>query len=128
MPPDRGWAASDKTLKASGFSGNNPFSEATQERLVTGTNPTGYMAINDLQLSALLDQVQLIAPKMDTLMHIRTAVENPAVQGWANRGIVTSATAVGPILRDLSFLTRTHNIYSSVQLIYGTDNKMDNSA
>ena len=65
---------------------------------------------------------------MYTLVHIRTAVDNLAVQGWANRGIVSLATAFGPILRDLSFLTRTHNIYSSVQLIYGTDNKMDNSA
>ena len=68
------------------------------------------MTINDLKLAALLGQVQLFAHKMAPLAHIRTAVD----KGWDNQGSVSSATSVGPILRDLALLTRTHKIYSSV--------------
>ena len=65
---------------------------------------------------------------MDTLAHIRTAVDNTAVQGWANHGSVSTATAVGPILRDLALLTRTCKIHSSVRRISGTENKMADAA
>ena len=110
------------------FVWRSPFSEATQARLVTDTNPTGDVTINDLEITALLAQVLLFSPKMNTLAHIRKAVDKMAAQGWANRGSVSSATAVGPILPALALLTRTHKIYSSVQRIAAKDNKMADAA
>ena len=86
------------------------------------------MTINNLELVTLLAQAQLFAPKMSPLVHISTAVDNMAAQGWANRGSVSSETAVGPILRDLNLLICNHKIYSSVQCISGVDNKMSESA
>ena len=72
--------------------------------------PKGDVTINDLELAALFAQVQIFAPEMDTLSHICIAVENAAAQGWNNLGNVRTATAVGPILQDPAFLTRTHKI------------------
>ena len=79
-----------------------------QDRLISDTKPKGDMTINDLELSALLAQIQIFAPKMHPLVHIRTAVDNMEAQGWANRGSVSLATAFGPILWDIAFLTITH--------------------
>ena len=103
------------------------FSEAMQARLVTDTDPTGYVNINNLELAALLSQVLHLAPKIDTLAHIPIAVDNTAAQGWSNRWSFSSETAVGPILWDLALLKLTHKIYSSVYCISGTNNKMANS-
>ena len=115
-------------LKGQWFIWRSPFSKATQARLATDTNPTRDVTINNLELSALFGQVQLFTPKMAPLAHIRTTVDNTAAQGWDNRGSVSSATAVGPILRDLALLKRTHKIYSSVKRIAGVDNNMDDAA
>ena len=101
-----------------------PFSATTQSRIVLYMNPGGDVAINDLELATLFVQVHIFTPTIDTLAHIRTAVDNTAVQGWANRGGFSTVTAVGPILRDLALLTRTHKIHSSVRRIAGRDNKM----
>ena len=81
QPPDVWW-----------FVGRSPFSTTTQARLVTDTNPRGDMTITDLEFAAVLAQVQIFAPEMDTLAHIRTAVDNTAEQGWANWGSVNTAT------------------------------------
>ena len=40
--------------------------------------------MNNLELATLLAQVQLFAPNMPPLVHIRTDVENTAVKGWSN--------------------------------------------
>ena len=61
---------------------------------------------------------------MQPLFQIRTDVDNIAAQGCSNRGSVITATAVGTILRDLTLLTHTHHIYSSIQQIKGADNTM----
>ena len=61
-----------------------PFSEATQDRLVTDMNPNGDLTINGLELFDFFAQVQLFSPKIDTLSRIRTAVNNTTSQGWAN--------------------------------------------
>ena len=65
---------------------------------------------------------------METLAYIYTDVDNIASQGWYNRRSVRSSTAVGIILQDLDFLTRTHNIYSSGQKIAGANNKITDAA
>ena len=104
------------------------FAAKTQAQLVLDTKPEGDVTTNDLELAVLFAQVQLFAPAMDSLAHIRTTVDNTAAQGWANQEGVITATAVGPILQDLVLLTRNHKIYSSVWRISGTDNKMDDAA
>ena len=45
------------------------------------------MIINKLKLSALLSQVLLFTPKMDTLAHTRTDVDNTVAQGWKTAGV-----------------------------------------
>ena len=52
------------------------FSTEAQAILVLDTNFKVEVMINDLELSALLAQVHIFAPKMDTLAHICTAVDN----------------------------------------------------
>ena len=99
-----------------------------QAILVSNTNPKGEVTINDMDLAALLEQVYIFAQNIHTLAHIRTAVDKTAVQGCYKRGSVSSPTAVGPILWDLSFLTRTHQIYSSVWQIKFNDNTMTDAA
>ena len=95
-----------------------------QAILVSDTKPKGDMMVNYLDLSALLVQVQLFSPKMDTSAHIHISVNKTEAQGWSNHRSVRSATAVGPIFQDLSLMMIMHKIYSSVQRISGTDNKM----
>ena len=58
-----------------------------QARIVTDINPNGDMIINKLKLAALLPQVLLFTPKMDTLAHTRTAVDNMVEQGWTTAGV-----------------------------------------
>ena len=43
-------------------------------------------------------QLLLFPPRMASLAHIHTYDDNKAAQGWANRGSVRTASAVGPIL------------------------------
>ena len=63
------------------FAWRSQFPTETQSRLVLDTNPKGDVTINDLDIAALLTQVQIFAPKMDTLAHIQTAVDNTSAQG-----------------------------------------------
>ena len=86
------------------------------------------MTINDLELASLLAELHPFAPKIHTLYHIRTYMDNLAAQGRANLSSASSATAVGPILWDLNFIARTHKIYFSVQQISGVKNKMEDVA
>ena len=76
-----------------------PFYQATQARLVSSSNPKGDVKINDLELGALRMQILLFSPRMAPLEHIHTYVNNTAVQGWANRGSISTASSVGAILR-----------------------------
>ena len=99
-----------------------------QAILVSDTNPKGDVTINDLELTALIAQVHLFDPKMPLLDHIHTVVNNRTVQGWANRGSVESATEVGPIQQDLACMASTHQIYTSVGWIKGSENTMADAA
>ena len=67
-------------------------------------------------------------PNMHPLYHICTAVDNTVAQGCSNQGSVSSAKAVGPILRNLALLTHTHQIYSSFRRIKVVDNTMAEAA
>ena len=80
------------------FFWQTPFSLATQARLVSSSNPTGDVTINDLELGALLMQILIFAPRIATLAHIHTYVNNTEAKGWANRGRVSTASSVGPML------------------------------
>ena len=81
------------------FVWRSPFSQATQARLVSSSNPKGDVTINDLELGSLLMQILIFAPRMAPLAHIHTYVDNMAAQGWANRGSVSIASSVGPMLQ-----------------------------
>ena len=75
-----------------------PFSLATQARLVSSSNPTGDATINDLELGALLMQILIFAPRIEPLAHIHTYINNTEAKGLANRGSVSTASSVGPIM------------------------------
>ena len=56
---------------------------ATKRRLLTDANPSGEIAINNLELAAYIAHLHPFAPKMAHLHHIRTLVDNTAAEGWA---------------------------------------------
>ena len=47
-------------------------------------------------------QILLFAPRMAPLAHIHTYANNVVTQVWANRGSVSTASSVVPILRELA--------------------------
>ena len=65
---------------------------------------------------------------MQPLDHIRTAMDNIAVQGRDNRGSVILDMADVPILRDLAFLTHSKQIHASSGWVKGVDNTMADAA
>ena len=69
------------------------------QRLMSDDNPTGDLTINNMELSAYLAHLHIFAPLMVPLEHISTKVDNTAADSWERRGSVSSATAVGPLLR-----------------------------
>ena len=82
------------------------------------------MAITNLEIAALIAQVHLFSTKMHPLAHIHIYMDNMAAQRWSNRFSISSATAVGTILQNISLLTRTHQIYASAGRTKGADNTM----
>ena len=75
------------------------FSTAIRANILTDKNPVGFLTINDLELAAYIAHLYLFAPRMATLEHISTGVDNTAAESWARRGSVSTATAIGPLLR-----------------------------
>ena len=73
-------------------------------------------------------QILLFVPRMGPLAHIHTYVNNTAEQGLANRGNVSTASSIGPMLRELALAARRQHIHVSVGRIPGKDNKMAESA
>ena len=71
-----------------------PFSLSTQSLMVSYSNPTGYVTINDLELWALLMQILIFSQRMAPLAHIHTYINNTASQGWSTRGIVSTSSSV----------------------------------
>ena len=69
------------------------------------SNPTGDVTITNLELGELLMQILIFAPRMAALVYIYTYVDNTAAQKWSNRGSVSTAVSVGPILCEPSLAT-----------------------
>ena len=81
----------------------SPFSQATQVRLVSSSKPKGGVTVNELEIGVLLMQILLFSPRMDPLAHIHTYANNTAAHGWANMGIVSTSSSVGPNATGTSF-------------------------
>ena len=52
------------------------FSTAIHTHILTDTNPTGFLTINDLELAAYIAHLHLFAPCMAPLKHIYIGVDN----------------------------------------------------
>ena len=98
------------------------FSTAIRANIITDKNPTGFLAINDLELAAYIAHLHLFAPRMAPLEHISTGVENTVAESWARRGSVSTATAIGPLLREAAWITRQAKIHASIKRIPGVEN------
>ena len=70
----------------------------------------------------------IFSPRMPSLAHIHMYVNKTVAQGWANRGSVSTASSVGPILRELSLAARRQHIHDSVGRVLGEDNNMADAA
>ena len=110
------------------FVWSSPFSLTTQACLVYSSNPTGDVTINDIELGALLMTMLLFVPRISPLAHIHTYVNKTESQGWANRGSVSTASSVGPILWGLSLAARRQHIHASVGRIPGDNSNMADAA
>ena len=86
------------------------------------------MMIINIQLAAYVVHLHLFAPKMAPLEHIRTLVDNAATEGWERRGSVSSATPMGPLLREAAWITRQTHIHASVKQINGLENQEADAA
>ena len=62
--------------------------------MVSYSNPTEYVTINDLEIRALLMQLLIFSPRMAPLAHIHTYINNTAAQGWANKSSFSTASSV----------------------------------
>ena len=60
--------------------------------------------------------------------YIHMYFDNTTAQGWANMGSISTASSVGPILRELYLAARRQCIHPSVGRVPGEDNKMADAA
>ena len=60
--------------------------KTTPQRMLRDENPTGDVAINDLELAVYVVHLHIFAPLIAPLEHISTKVDNNAVKSWARRG------------------------------------------
>ena len=56
------------------------FITAIRANILTDENPNGFLTINDLELTAYIAQLNLLAPRMAPLEHISTGVDNTAAE------------------------------------------------
>ena len=59
---------------------------------------------------------------MAPLEHIAAGVENTATESWASRGSFSTATAIGPLLREATWITYQAKIHASINRIPGVEN------
>ena len=59
---------------------------------------------------------------MAPLKQISTGVDNTAAESWARRGSVSTATAIGPLLREAAWITLQAKIHASIKRIPGVEN------
>ena len=102
----------------------SPFSANTHKILISEHALQGNTNTNNLELAALLEQLQLLAPHVAPLSHIRTVVDNTAEQGWANRGSVKYLSVVGIIFQEIALLNHQWYLYTSIGRVQGEDSKM----
>ena len=69
---------------------------------MSSSKKKGDVTINDLEIGSLLIQILIFDPRMALLAHIHTYVDNMEVQLWANRGIISTASSVGPVIQDIA--------------------------
>ena len=86
--------------------------------------PNRDVKINNLELGALLIQILIFPPRMTSLEHIHTYAYSTAAQGWSNRGSVSTASFVGPILQEIVLAARHQNIHASVRKVSGEENEI----
>ena len=96
-----------------------PYSLATQARMVSSSNPTGDVTINNLDLGVLLMQLLIFDPRMAPLAHIHAYVDNMVAKRWANRGSVSTASSVGTTLWELYLAARRKHIHASTGRVPG---------
>ena len=66
--------------------------------------------------------LDIFAPLMAPLKHIITKVENTAAKIWAHRGIVRSASDIGPLLREYAWIFCQTQTHASVVCVAVTEN------
>ena len=98
------------------------FSTSIRVHILTDENPNGFLTINDLELSAYIAHLHLFDPRMATLEHISTGVDNTAAESWARGGSVSTATAIGPLLREAAWITCQVKTHASIKRIPGVEN------
>ena len=104
------------------------FSTAIRANILTDKNPTGFLTINNLKLAAYIAHLHLFAPRMAPLEHISTGVDNTAAESWARQGSISTATAIGPLLREAPWITRQAKIHASIKRITRVENIEANAA
>ena len=73
-------------------------------------------------------QLLLFSPRMAPLTHIHTYIDNTASQVWANRGSISTASEVGPILREIALAMRRQHIHAFAGSVPGEENKKTDAA
>ena len=65
-----------------------PIGETMAQSLLTGENPSGYLTINDLDMTDIIAHLHILCPLMEPLQHIATMVYNTVFKGWEQKFIV----------------------------------------
>ena len=76
------------------------FSTVIQANILTDDNPQYFLTINNLELAVYISHLHLFAPSMAPLEHITTLFDNTAADIWDRHSSVSTATAIGPLLRE----------------------------
>ena len=91
--------------------------------MLTEENPRGELTINNLDLAAYVANIFIFAPLMNPLENITTKVKNMAAEGWSKRYSVGSATAVFPLLSEITWINRHTRTHLYVYWVSGADIK-----
>ena len=98
------------------------FSTDIRANILIDKKPAGLLTINDLKLAAYIAHLHLFAPRMAPLEKNSTGVDNTAAESWACQGSVSTATTIGPLLRESVWITRQAKIHASIKRIPGVEN------
>ena len=98
-----------------------------KEALVSGTNKTGTLTINDLELAGLVLGWLVLEHVCDDLRykHVGMFCDNTSAVSWAYRGSTSTSTVAGRLLRFLALRQRKRQVSSLAPLhVAGDDNAM----